>query len=206
MRRAWMVCSLLSGFLVLSHTPVYGQSTTSDSAQAQRELEAQRNLELQKQSQKALADFVGGIRTSKGPSSSNSSRGGSSGGGNSLFYQFTKAIPKFRTATDEYRWALSMQEKLSKPVKEIGNQADAMIEYFRMAKVNQPKLDPLEFKDYSPAELQWETLNSAERISAYLDFAVVAERQEAVSAKTLEFLYTLHGELRRLKWLTTRVK
>ena len=208
MRREWMVYSLLSGFLVLSQTPAFGQSSTSDSTsqQAQRELEAQRNLELQKQSQKALADLVGGIRTSNGTSSSSSSRGGSSGGSNSVFYQFRMAIPKFRTATDEYRWALSMQEKLGKPVKEIGNQADTMIEYFRLAKVNQPKLDPLKFKDYTPAELQWETLNSAERISAYLDFAVVAERQETVTPKTLEFLYRLHGELRRLKWLTTRIK
>jgi hypothetical protein len=72
--------------------------------------------------------------------------------------------------------------------------------------VNHPKPDPLEFKDYSPSELQWETLNSAERISAYLDFAVAAERQETVSQKTLQFLYTLDGELLRLKWLTAHVK
>jgi hypothetical protein len=204
MRRAWMVYSLLLGFLVLTHTSAFAQDSSSDTAaqQAQRELDARRSLELQRQSQKALNDFINGIRVSGG----NSSRGGMSNGGTSLFYQFRMAIPKFRAATDEYRWVLSMEEKLSKPAKEIGNQADVMIDYLRSAKVNQPKLDPLEFKDYTPAELQWETLNSAERIGAFLDFAVAAERQETVTPKTLEFLYTLHGELRRLKWLTSKVK
>jgi hypothetical protein len=81
-----------------------------------------------------------------------------------------------------------------------------MLKYLSVGQVNHPKLDPLEFKDYSASELQWETLNSAERISAYLDFAVVAERQETVSEKTLLFLYTLDGELLRLKWLTAHVK
>jgi hypothetical protein len=116
------------------------------------------------------------------------------------------AIPKFRAATDDFRWVVSMQGKIDKPAKEIGAQTDVMLKYLSSEKVNHPKPDPAEFKDYSASELRWETLNSAERIAAYLDFAVAAEREETVSEKTLKFLYTLDGELLRLKWLTAHVK
>jgi hypothetical protein len=199
MRRTWMTFSLLFGFLVQPHSLVFAQTDTStDTAQqrTQKELEARQELEAQQKSQKALEDF---LRSSK-------IQNGSSTGVNSMFSQFRMAIPKFRGATDDYRWALSMDGKLEKPLKDIKAQTDVMLTYLEAAKVRHPKTDPSEFKDYSPVELQWETLNSAERIGAFLDFAVVAERQESVSTKTLEFLYTLDGELLRLKWLASHVK
>jgi len=200
MRRAWIVSSLLIGSLVLLHTPVFAQDDVDAARRAQQERDAKQTLEAQQRGQKALADFVRSIGppTGRGPS------GGS--GQNSLFMQFRMAIPKFRVATDEYRWALSMENKLDKHLKEIGEQTDAMLEYMRVGRVNPLKVDPQEFKDYSAAELRWETLNSAERIAAFLDFAVAAERQEIVSTKTLEFMHRLDGELRRLKWLTSHVK
>jgi hypothetical protein len=184
------------GFLVLSGTPAFAQTGDSSRQLSPAELEAQKALEAQKKSQKALADF---LRTDNGQSRSPN-------GLNSLFFQFRTAIPKFRTATDEFRWVVSMQGKIDKQAKQIGTQADVMLKYLSAEKMNHPKPDPQEFKDYSASELRWETLNSAERISAYLDFAVAAEREETVSQKTLQFLYILDGELLRLKWLTAHVK
>jgi hypothetical protein len=178
------------------HTPAFAQVDDSVPQRSPAELEAQQTLEMQKKSQKALSDF---LRSPRMQSSS-------ADGVNALFLQFRMAIPKFRAATDDYRWKLSMQEKFDKQLKEIGTQTDIMLKYLKAGKVNHPKPDPLEFKDYSASELQWETLNSAERISAYLDFAVAAERQETVSQNTLQFLHTLDGELLRLKWLAAHVK
>jgi len=190
-----MAFSLLFGFLL--YTPVFAQvEPDSPQQRTQSELEAKQALEAQQKSQKALSDFIKSARIQTGTSN----------GLNSLFFQFRMAIPKFRAAIDEYRWVLSMQGKLDAHLKEIGTQTDVMLKYLSASKVNHPKTDPAEFKEYSAAELQWETLNSAERISAFLDFAVVAERQESVTPKTLEFLYTLDGELLRLKWLTTHVR
>jgi len=200
MRRAWMVNSLLIGSLFLVQTTVFAQDDTEAAKRAQQERDARLSLEAQQRSQKALADYVRSI----GPPGGRGTGGGNSQ--SSLFMQFRMAIPRFRVATDEYRWALSMESKLDKHLKEIGNQTDAMLEYMRVGRVNPLKVDPQEFKDYSTAELRWETLNSAERIAAFLDFAVAAERQETVSAKTLEFMHRLDGELRRLKWLTSHVK
>lgn len=192
-----MACLLLFGCLVLFHSPAFAQVDGESTLQRpQTDLEAQQTLEAQKKSQKALSDF---LRSSRMQTDS-------ANGLNTLFFQFRMAIPKFRAATDDYRWVLSMQGKFDKQLKEIGTQTDIMLKYLSAGKVNHPKPDPMEFKDYSASELQWETLNSAERIGAYLDFAVAAERQESVSQKTLQFLYTLDGELLRLKWLTAHVK
>jgi len=196
MRRAWMSFSLLFGCLISLHPPLFAQDdpdTAQQRAQAEQE---KQSLEAQRKSQKALSDF---LRSSR-------SQIGTSTGLNTLYFQFRTAIPKFRSAVDEYRWKLSMQGKLDKHLKEMGSQTDVMLKYLSAGKVNHPKVDTSEFKEYSASELQWETLNSAERISAFLDFAVIAEHQETVSARTLEFLYTLNGELLRLKWLTSHVK
>jgi hypothetical protein len=191
-----MACLLLLGSLVLFHTSAFAQAVDSTVQRSPAEVEAQQSLEAQKKSQKALSDFLHSSRIQTD----------SANGLNTLFFQFRMAIPKFRAATDDYRWVLSMKGKLDKQLKEIGSQTDIMLKYLSVGKVNHPKPDPQEFKDYSASELQWETLNSAERISAYLDFAVAAERQETVSQKTLQFIYTLDGELLRLKWLTAHVK
>src|SRR3954464_10927642 len=190
MRRAWMARLLLLGSLLLVHISAFAQADGSTPQPSPAELDAQQTLEAQKKGQKALSDFLRGSRTQGNPAD----------GVNAMFLQFRMAIPKFRAATDDYRWKLSMQEKFDKQLKEIGAQTDIMLKYLKVGKVNHPKPDPQEFKDYTASELQWETLNSAERISAYLDFAVAAERQQTVSEKTLQFLHTLDGELLRLKW------
>jgi len=81
-----------------------------------------------------------------------------------------------------------------------------MLRYLKQAKIKHPGIDPLEFKDYKPVELAWETLSSAERIATFADLAVAVERQEVVSAKMLEFMYQLNGELHRLKWLASHTR
>ena len=203
MRRARpvsMASLLFFGFLVLSQTSAFAQDSPQQPSSAEKE--AQQNLEAQKKSQKALDDF---LRTNK-TQSSGPTGPGSQNGLNSMFFQFRMAIPKFRAATDNFRWVVSTEGKIDKQAKEIGAQTEIMLKYLSSEKMNHPKPDPQEFKDYSASELRWETLNSAERIAAYLDFAVAAEREETVSQKTLRFLYTLDGELLRLKWLTAHVK
>ena len=198
----WKASLFIVGLVVLSHSPAFAQAGNSSQQSSPAELEAQQALDAQKKSQKAMADFLRTNKTQEGTTNGF----GSPNGMNTLFLQFRMAIPKFRAATDEFRWVLSMNGKVDKQAKEIGAQAGVMLKYLSAEKMNHPKPNPAEFKDYSASELQWETLNSAERIAAYLDFAVTAEREETVSQKTLQFLYTLDGELLRLKWLTAHVK
>src|SRR6478735_6907108 len=111
-QRALMVCLLLFGSLVVSHLSAFAQAVDS-SQQAQQlspgELAA---LEAQKKGQKALDDFLHSPRM----------QSNSADGLNAMFLQFRMAIPKFRAAIDDYRWKLSMHEKLDRQLKEIGAQ------------------------------------------------------------------------------------
>ena len=141
-----MACLLVFGSLVLFHSPVFGQVDGDSTPQRSKaELEAQQTLETQKKGQKALSDFL----------RSSSIQADSANGLSALFFQFRMAIPKFRAATDDYRWVLSMQGKSDKQLKEIGTQTGIMLKYLSAGRVNHPKPDPQEFKDYSTSELQW---------------------------------------------------
>ncbi|HLQ75729.1 MAG TPA: hypothetical protein VK210_00140 [Terriglobia bacterium] len=125
---------------------------------------------------------------------------------NDRFIQFQLAIPKFREAVDQYREAMGSNAKLDKSLKNIGAQTNVMLRYLKVAKHTYPKPDPQEFKDYSRAELRWETLNSAERIATYVILVPTAERAPTLATKTMEFLMKMDGELQRLKWLASHTK
>jgi hypothetical protein len=202
------MCAILAAFIAAS--PQYASAQTEDQAIAaekariaeqaridQAAIQAQADME---QSQAALRDFLNdqGTRRRNQP--------GAVAELDARFLEFRMAIPKFRTATVEFSWALSMESKLDKPLKNIEAQTDVLLRYFITAKFKHPRPDALEFKDFSRAELAWETLNSAERIGSYLDLAVAIERQEFAAPKMLEFMYKLDGELLRLKWLTSHSK
>jgi hypothetical protein len=124
----------------------------------------------------------------------------------SRFFEFRQAIPKFRAATAEYRIAVGMNAKLDKPLKDLASQADVMLRYLSLAKMKHPPVDASEFKDFKQAEMVWETLNTAEYISMYVDVAVAVESQDVISAKMLQFMYELDGALLRLKWLASHTK
>ena len=153
-----------------------------------------------RKSQDALKEFLnekaGVRRTEPGPAAELEAK----------FLEFRLAVPKFRTATEDYRWSLSMNSNLEKDLKKLEAQADILLRYLSAAKVSHPRPDTQEFKDYSQKEIAWATLSTAERIASFLDLAVVVENRNVVDAKALEFLYTLDGELRRLKWLTAHTK
>jgi len=124
----------------------------------------------------------------------------------SKFFEFRQSIPKFRAATDDYRRQVGMDGKLEKPLKDLATQTNVLLRYLKLSKMKHPDVNPSEFKDYKPAELVWETLNAAERVSTFLPLAVEVERQDVVSPAMMEFMYKLNGELLRLKWLITHTK
>ncbi len=195
----------LPAFFMLPAAVVFAQTETGDSdaarsAQQKAQQEIAQQKELIDRSNAQLQRWINDIgrRPSFGPSREAELK--------AKFFEFRQAIPKFRIATDEFRWAMSLDNKLDKPLKNISSQADVMLKYLSLAKVKYPQPDPAEFKDYSQTELVWETLNSAERIASFLDLAVEVERQEFASPATMEFMYRLDGELRRLKWLTEHTK
>jgi len=202
------ICSLFA-VLLLSASFAFAQTSSdaetskareAEAAAAQQQIQAQIDQAQRLKGQDALREFLNekGTRRNVEP--------GAAADLEAKFLEFRLAIPKFRTATDEYRWNLSMGGKLDKPLKSIESQTEVLLRYLSAAKMNHPRPDTQEFKDFSQSELAWETLSTAERIASFLDLAVAVERKNVVAAQTLEFLYTLNGELLRLKWLTDHTK
>jgi len=201
-------CGLIA-FLLLAETGAFAQTSNeaeiakakqAEAAAAQQQIQNQIDQAQQLKSQEALREFLNekGTRRNLEP--------GPAADLEAKFLEFRMAVPKFREATEEYRWNLSMNSKLDKSLKNIEGQADVLLRYLNAVKMNHPRPDAKEFKDFSQSELAWETLSTAERIASFLDLAVAVERKNVVAAQTLEFLYTLNGELLRLKWLTDHTK
>jgi len=196
--------------LLLVPAAAFAQTDPSDAVLKARAEEARQQYEIQRQAaqdkamrDKGIADLnsflneTSRYRTiSPSPQAELQSR----------FFEFRQSIPKFRAATDDYRREVGMSGKLEKPLKELSTQTDVLLRYMKLSKMKHPGADPSEFKDYKPAELVWETLNAAERVSTFLPLAVEVERQDVVSPAMMEFMYKLNGELLRLKWLVTHTK
>jgi len=201
-------CGLLS-FLLLAEAFAFAQTGNeaeiaktkqAEAAAAQQQIQNQIDQAQRLKSEEALREFLNekGTRRNVEP--------GAAADLETKFLEFRMAVPKFRAATEEYRWNMSMNGKLDKSLKNLEAQSDILLRYLNAAKMNHPRPDAQEFKGFSQSELAWETLSTAERIASFLDLAVAVERKNVVAAQTLEFLYTLNGELLRLKWLTAHTK
>jgi len=205
MNRPLLICAfflLVRSSAFAQSDPVAGQSEKERPAPsaAQQPLNDQKGAEETLKGQEALRDFL------NGQSANRRLEPRETADLDAKFLEFRMAIPRFREATMEYGQNLGMKGRLDKDLKNIETQADIFLRYFSAAKVNHPRPDSQEFKDFSQSELQWETLNTAEYIASVLDFAVAVESKNVVSAETRKFLYTLDGQLLRLKWLTSHTK
>jgi hypothetical protein len=200
---------LTCAFFLLTCTYVFAQANPSAmdlepvrqaQSDAQQQVNDQKEAAERLKGQEALRIFLNGQSTNR------KLEPGATADLDTKFLEFRMAIPRFRDATREYGLNVGMQSKLDKDLKNIETQADIFLRYLSAAKINHPRPDAQEFKDFSPSELQWETLNTAEYIASVLDLAVAVERKNVVSAETLKFMYALDGQLLRLKWLTSHTK
>jgi len=204
LKRLILIHSWILLFPICAFTQSVSNSPSAEQARqtgtAQQQLQDQIDAANRLKSQDALKEFL------NEKASTRRIEPGAAAELEARFLEFRMAVPKFRTATEEYRWSLSINGKLEKELKNLEDQAEVLHRYLSAAKMNHPRPDTQEFKDFSQSELAWETLSTAERIASFLDLAVTVERSNIVAAQTLEFLYTLDGELLRLKWLTSHTK
>ena len=206
MNRTWLSRSLLITIFVSASSWAFAQDEPEADAVAIQQAEAARAAEAERQQEEArfeaeraltearLQEFIHADRPLP-PEPDKEAQV------KARFEEFRKAIPAFRAATQDYRRALVQNGDRNKPAKEMEAQVRVMLRYFSATKTKHPRIDPSEFKSYSPSQLEWETLNSAERIVPDLQLAVRAERADTVSTKLLEFRYKLNGDLLRLQWL-----
>jgi hypothetical protein len=205
MNRPLLICAiflLVRSSAFAQSDPVAGQSEKDRPVQApaQQQSNDQKDAAERLKSQEALRDFLNAQNANR------RLEPGQTADLDAKFLEFRMAIPRFREATTEYGQNLGMKGKLDKDLKNIEAEAEIFLRYLNAAKINHPRPDAEEFKDFSQSELQWETLTTAEYIASVLDLAVAVERKNVVSAETLKFMYTLDGQLLRLKWLTSHTK
>ena len=123
---------------------------------------------------------------------------------------FVSRVPQFRNAVTKYRNAMEMEPSQAKSLKELDKFVDTFRTYFEQTHVDALPVDPLEFQDFSRKELLWETLTSAERVDTKLRQAALlvhnARVSNVTSVQAMLFLRNLHGELKRLDLLISKVK
>ena len=122
---------------------------------------------------------------------------------------FISRVPQFRTAVEHYRTSIGL-EQTAKSLKEMDRLVDAFNTYFEQTRVDAPAVDVSEFRDFSRKELLWETLTTAERVDNKLRKAALlvydAQVSNITTVPSMLFLRNLHGELRRLDLLISKVK
>lgn len=120
-----------------------------------------------------------------------------------------RAIPEFRKATADLREAVGNSQGMRAPLQSIEKLIKPFTEYFKELNLKSPVPDIQELKTYSPKDLVWETLTTAERVDNNLQIANRLLRESnqsgAVTVKTLQFYGEIDSDLKRLKWLAGKV-
>jgi hypothetical protein len=123
--------------------------------------------------------------------------------------KFYETVPKFRTATADYRDAVGVGPDVSKSLKAIEKLIDPLREYFNSVNAKNQPVDFSEFNGLSSKDLMWETLTTAENIDNNLQIArkVVqqSERDGVMNIKVIQFFIDIQDDLTRLRFLTSKV-
>jgi len=123
---------------------------------------------------------------------------------------FVAQVPQFRKALEQYREAVAVDKSSTKPLKELDRYVHSFNAYFKQTHTDAPEADPSEFIGLTKTDLLRETLTTAERVDSKLPQAVTLVQKASVSnivtVQTMSFLRMLHGELRRLDFLISKLK
>jgi hypothetical protein len=123
---------------------------------------------------------------------------------------FVSRIPEFHKAVADYRTAIKGDAPTGKSLKQISRSVDVFKEYFRTVGTGIPAESTTEVRTISRDALLHETLAAAEHIDAQLDEAqrVVqsADSSNVVTIQSVGFMRALHGEIRRLGTMISKLK
>jgi hypothetical protein len=123
--------------------------------------------------------------------------------------EFVKVLEEFRVAITQYREALDQEQGLDKRAKEIQKHIGDLMDFLKEADVKDGDFHESEFADFSPKELAWETLTTAERTDNDLRLVLrvldIAARENVITIQAIQFFRLVQTDLQRLKWLTSKV-
>jgi len=122
------------------------------------------------------------------------------------FKKFHTAFKEFLSARDEFAQALGSRSSLKDSARKMEKSTNTFLDYVKLVEDSRPHMDFSEFKTFTPKDLSWETLTSAERIVPDLEAVIRSENSSAVDVHYLTAFSKLHKDLRRLQWLTRHLK
>lgn len=193
---------------------VFAQGDDAEAARIRAEREAQRQAELraaeeEKQQRergiKALNDFLIDTRTRIAPALKVAEAQRERDRALQL-NRFRIAFEEFETARTELSEALGLKAKLKDPAQRIAKSTAVFLDFIKRTNEEPSRFDPSEFKDFTPKELGWEALTSAERLGPPVASLMVTESEFTVDVRYLKFLSQLQAELLRLQWIAKRLK
>ena len=176
---------------------------------AQRQEEQRRAVEQEKQDRergaKALNDFLIDTRTQMA-SAVNAAEAQRQRMQAMQLDRIRIAFKEFESARTELSAALGFKAKLKDPGRKLAKSTAVFLDFIKRSSKETPRLDPSEFKDFTPSDLGWETLTSAERITPHLAAVMLMENELTVDVGFVNSLSKLQAELLRLQWMAQRLK
>jgi hypothetical protein len=122
------------------------------------------------------------------------------------YLRLRDALRNFQMAQQELGEALGFKAKLKTPAQKLEKSAKVFLGFFRNHGKNRPSFNSGEFKNLGQAELAWEALTTAERITPGLAAIVASEKQLAVDIQFLSLHSALETQLLRLEWMTRQLR
>jgi hypothetical protein len=122
------------------------------------------------------------------------------------YLRLRDALRDFQVAQQELGEALGFKAKLKTPAQKLQKNAKVFLGALSDYGKKRPSIDSGEFKNLGQAELGWEALTAAERITPGLAAFVASEKQHVVDVQFLSFLPALEAQLLRLEWVTRQLK
>jgi len=120
--------------------------------------------------------------------------------------ELRKSLRDFQSASGELSVALGLKSGLKGPAEKIRKSTGPFLELIKRLSTNRARFDASEFKGFTPKDLSWEVLTTAERLAPALAAMIRAERSDSVDTQFLRSLPKLEAELLRLQWMTKKLK
>jgi hypothetical protein len=122
------------------------------------------------------------------------------------FKKFHTAFKEFLSARDELEQALGSKTSPKGSARKMEKSTNTFLDYVKLVEDSRPHMDFSEFKTFTPKDLSWETLTSAERIVPDLEAVLRRENSSTIDVRYLTAFSKLHKDLLRLQWLTRHLK
>jgi hypothetical protein len=208
MFKCWFALSLYVAFSQQDPTPAEAQAAAARAAaQAAAQAEQARQQELRQREalERSMKEFLGDTRETIA-AAMDRKRAQLEASRKAQREALNNSYRDFQSARESLSEALGFKSALKVPAEKIRKSTGVFLDLMKRMNEKRATFDASEFKDFTPNELSWEALTTAERLAPELAAMIRAESSQTVDIRFLTSLSKLEVELLRLQWMTRRLK